>query len=66
MLENEDDLPRRQKPKPRDLSRLSIEELKAYIAHLETEIERARAQIAASESTRSAAEALFKKRQGAP
>jgi uncharacterized small protein (DUF1192 family) len=62
MLESEDDLPRRQSPKPRDLSRLSIEELKAYIAHLEAEIERAQAQISASQSTRSAAEALFKKR----
>lgn len=62
MLENEDDLPRRQSLKPRDLSRLSIEELRAYIVALEAEIERARAQIAASESTRGAAEALFKKR----
>jgi uncharacterized small protein (DUF1192 family) len=62
MIENEDDLPRRQSVKPRDLTRLSIEELKAYIAGLEAEIERARAQIAASESTRSVAEALFKKR----
>jgi uncharacterized small protein (DUF1192 family) len=62
MIESEDDQPRRQSVKPRDLTRLSIEELKAYIAGLEAEIERARAQIAASESTRSAAEALFKKR----
>jgi uncharacterized small protein (DUF1192 family) len=62
MIESEDDQPRRQSVKPRDLTRLSIEELKVYIAGLEAEIERARAQIAASESTRSAAEALFKKR----
>jgi uncharacterized small protein (DUF1192 family) len=62
MAEIDDDLPRLQSPKPRDLTKLSIEELKAYIAGLKAEIERARAQIAASESTRSAAEALFKKR----
>jgi len=62
MAEIEDDLPRRQTPKPRDLERLSVGELSAYIAELEAEIERARVAIAARESTRGAAEALFKKR----
>lgn len=59
---DEDDLPGRKPAKARDLSKLSVEELKAYIAALEAEIVRVREAIAAKESVRGAAEALFKKR----
>jgi len=53
--------PRNKKPQPKDLSLLGIAELKAYIDELQAEIVRAQAQIAARESHRSGAEALFKK-----
>jgi uncharacterized small protein (DUF1192 family) len=62
MAEDADDLPRRPSTKPPDLATWSIEELEAYIARLQGEIERARAAIEARRSVHSAAEALFKKR----
>ena len=52
-------LTKRQKPK--DLEVMSVEALKEYIAGLEAEIARARAEIAAKESHKSAAESFFKK-----
>jgi uncharacterized small protein (DUF1192 family) len=57
----DDELPIRATSKPPDLSRWSVEELEAYIARLEAEVVRARDQIAAKQSVRGAAEALFKK-----
>lgn len=53
--------PRTKKPQPKDLGPLGIEELKAYISELQSEITRAEAAIAARESHRSGVEALFKK-----
>ena len=53
--------PRKQPPKPRDLSAWGIGELKEYIANLEAEIERAKAVIAGKQGHRSAADAFFKK-----
>ena len=47
-------------PRPRPLDTLSIEELEAYIQELMGEIERARSTIAAKQSHRGAADALFK------
>jgi uncharacterized small protein (DUF1192 family) len=44
-MDFEDLEPRKQPPKPRDLSGWSVDELNAYIANLQTEIERARAVI---------------------
>ena len=44
-----------------DLSGWSIAELEAYIARLEVEISRARAEIENKNAVRNAAEALFKK-----
>ena len=61
MMDEEDLVPRRQAPKPRDLSLLGIAELEEYIAGLEAEIARARAEIAAKQRQRSGAEALFKR-----
>lgn len=56
-----DDLePKKAKPKPKNLSDLSIEALHEYIAELEAEIERVRADIAGKESAKSAADSFFK------
>lgn len=60
-MEFEDLEPRKQKPKPRDLSTWGVEELNEYIANLNTEIDRARAVIRSKQGHRSAADALFKK-----
>ena len=59
---DEDDLmPQRQRPKPRDLSLLGIAELEEYIAEMEGEIARVRAEIAEKRKHRGGAEALFKR-----
>lgn len=60
-MEEEDLLPQRQPPKPKDLSLMGIAELEEYIAGLEAEIARARAEIAAKQKQRSGAESLFKR-----
>ena len=60
-MDEEDLLPQRQKPKLKDLTLLGISELKEYIAGLEAEIARARAEIAAKQKQRTGAEALFKR-----
>lgn len=60
-MDEEDLLPQRQKPKPRDLTLLGIAELEEYIAGLEAEIARARQEIAAKQKQRTGAEALFKR-----
>jgi uncharacterized small protein (DUF1192 family) len=60
-MDEEDLLPQRQPPKPKDLTLLGIAELEEYIAGLESEVARARAEIAAKEKQRSGAEALFKR-----
>jgi uncharacterized small protein (DUF1192 family) len=62
MAEEPDDLPQRATKKPPDLTTWSVEELEAYVSRLQAEIERARTAIAARQSVRGAAEALFKKR----
>lgn len=60
-IDDEDDLrPQRQPPKPKDLTLFGVAELEEYIAALEGEITRARAEIAARQKQRSGAEALFK------
>lgn len=61
MAMDDDELPQRPVGKPADLSTWSVEELEAYIARLEAEIERARQAIEAKQSVRGAAEAFFKK-----
>jgi uncharacterized small protein (DUF1192 family) len=53
--------PRKQPPKPRDLSSWGIAELNEYIANLQAEIERAQAAIKSKQGHRSAADAFFKK-----
>jgi uncharacterized small protein (DUF1192 family) len=61
LIEEEDLIAQRQKPKPKDLTLLGIAELEEYIATLEAEIARARTEIAAKQKQRSGAEALFKR-----
>jgi uncharacterized small protein (DUF1192 family) len=53
--------PRRKPVAPKDLGPLGIEELEDYIAGLEAEIARARAEIAIKQRRRLGAEALFKR-----
>ena len=60
-MDEEDLLPQRQPVKPRDLTLLGIAELEEYIAGLESEIARARTEIAAKQRQRTGAEALFKR-----
>jgi uncharacterized small protein (DUF1192 family) len=57
-----DDLePQKQTPKPIDLSKFSIFELKERIAAMEAEIERCKQMIASKEKTKSSADSVFKK-----
>jgi uncharacterized small protein (DUF1192 family) len=61
VIEEEDLIPRNQPKKPKDLTLLGIAELEDYIAALESEIARVRAEIAAKQKQRSGAEALFRR-----
>ncbi|MSP88730.1 MAG: DUF1192 domain-containing protein [Alphaproteobacteria bacterium] len=60
-MDTDDQEPRKTAAPKRDLQGLSIGDLKDYIAELEAEIERARAQIEAKQSVRAGADALFKR-----
>lgn len=60
-MDEEDLLPQRQTPKPKDLTLLGIAELEEYIAGLEAEIARACAEITTKRGHRGGAEALFKR-----
>ena len=56
-----DDLePLKKKPQPKDLSRMSVGDLRAYIADLQAEIARAEAAIALKDKARAGAAAFFK------
>lgn len=56
-----DDLePLKKKPQPKDLSRMSVGDLKEYIAGLQAEIARAEAAIAQKDKARAGAAAFFK------
>ena len=54
--------PRKQPPKPRDLTTWSVDELNLYIENLQGEIGRAREVIQSKQGHRAAADAFFKKR----
>jgi uncharacterized small protein (DUF1192 family) len=60
-MDEEDLLPGKKPAPPKDLTLLGIAELEDYIAGLESEITRARAEITAKRSHRGGAEALFKR-----
>ena len=61
VIDEEDLVPRNQPKKLKDLTLLGIAELQEYIAALEAEIARARAEISAKQKQRSGAEALFRR-----
>jgi uncharacterized small protein (DUF1192 family) len=61
IVDEEDLVPRNQPKKPRDLTLMAIAELEEYIAGLDAEIARARAEIAAKQKQRTGAESLFKR-----
>ena len=52
--------PKKQKPQPRNLDVLSIEELNNYIAEMRTEIARVEEKIAAKKAHINAASGIFK------
>jgi uncharacterized small protein (DUF1192 family) len=60
-MDEEDLAPQRQPPKLKDLTLMGVVELEEYIAGLDSEIARARAEIAVKQRQRSGAEALFKR-----
>ncbi len=60
-MDEDDLLPRKAAPQVRNLEPMSIAELEAYIAELEQEIERVRADIVAKRRHMSGADALFRK-----
>ena len=60
-MDEEDLLPQRQPVKLKDLTLLGIAELEEYIAGMESEIARARAEIVVKQKQRSGAESLFKR-----
>lgn len=59
-MDPEDLEPRKQKPKPKDLDSLGVDELEEYLAELEAEAERVKQKIAAKKNYLSGAGALFK------
>ena len=60
-MDEEELEPRRRRAQPRDLTLMGIEELETYIAELEVEIARVRAEVTAKLGQRRGAEALFKR-----
>lgn len=59
-MEPEDLEPRKQKPKPKDLDVMGVEELEDYLAELNGEAERVKQKIAAKKAYLSGAQGLFK------
>ena len=60
-MDEEDQLPQARKPDLKNLEVMSVEALEDYIAELEGEISRVRAEIAKKESAKSTAESVFRK-----
>lgn len=60
-MDEQDLEPTTRKPDLKNLEVLSIEALQDYIAELEAEIERVRAEIGRKNSARNAAESIFRK-----
>jgi len=60
-MDLEDLEPRKQKPKPKDLEAMGVDELKTYLAELEQEADRVREKVAAKKAYLSGADSLFKR-----
>ena len=60
ILTDEDFDPRTKRMKPRTLDMLSLDDLRAYIADMQTEITRVQGEIAKKEKSKNAADAFFK------
>jgi len=60
-MDLEDLEPRKQKPKPKDLEAMGVDELEAYLAELEQEADRVREKVAAKKAYLSGADSLFKR-----
>ncbi len=58
---DDENLPQKAKPKPKDLTQMGVAELKSYIAELEAEIARVKEAIAAKQSHGADVERFFKK-----
>ena len=52
--------PRKNKPEPKNLEAMGVEELEAYLAELETELARVRAELEGKKSYLAGAGAFFK------
>lgn len=61
MILDDDTDPKSKKPKPRDLSNMSVADLREYVAALQAEIARAELEAAKKEKHKSAMDSLFKK-----
>ena len=60
-MDEEELEPRNKRPRPKDLTLMGVAELEAYIAELESEITRTRAEITVKLGQRRGAESLFKR-----
>ena len=59
-MDLEDLEPRKQKPKPKDLDAMGVEELQDYLVHLEAEAARVKAKIESKRTYLAGADSLFK------
>ena len=61
MIFDDENDPKTKRAKPRALDKMSVPELREYVAQLKEEIARVEADIAKKDTHRSAVDALFKK-----
>lgn len=61
MIFDDENDPKTRRAKPRALDKMSVPELREYVAQLKEEIARVEADIAKKDTHRSAVDALFKK-----
>lgn len=63
MILDDDSDPKSKKPKPRDLSNLSVAELSDYVRQMKEEIVRVEAEIGKKEKHKSAMDSLFSRKE---
>ena len=59
-MDIEDLEPRHKQPKPKDLDAMGVDELEAYLAELQAEVERVTAKIESKKTYLAGADSLFK------